>query len=192
MIGSYRSKLEGMNFSDRRQTSYLEALKYNAELIWEECNTPKQSLVNPDVLNTALLSLHPASLLKDKDISANTREALVDMRKFKRLILLDDYTKDDVQSWVEVTNTLNYSTQMVLMGWFLTLSSKVTGFKIPGAEKMLVGGRAQMTKKETKKHLSTMGAITQAMYKKNNWNFLAQYHILKGMHKDLKKIINKF
>ena len=130
MIGSYKSKLEGRTFTDRRQTSYLEVLKYNAELIWEECNTPKlslgnvknwidtwrselekmkqdsyveklpgeaawrsylevlkynadlikeecntskQSLVNTDVLNTVLLSLHPASLLKDKDISNNTR-----------------------------------------------------------------------------------------------------------------------
>ena len=73
IIGSYRSELEGMTFSDRRQTSYLEAHKYNAELIWEECNTHKQSLVNIDVLDTVLLSLHPACLLTDKDISNNTR-----------------------------------------------------------------------------------------------------------------------
>ena len=36
MIGSYRGELEGMTITDRRETSYLEALKYNAELIWKE------------------------------------------------------------------------------------------------------------------------------------------------------------
>ena len=29
------------------------------------------------------------------------------------------------------------------------------------------------------------------MYDKNNWNYLAQYSILKQMDKDLKKIIKK-
>ena len=48
----------------------------------------------------------------------------------------------------------------------------------------LLGGKTQMTKKESLMHLLTMDAIAQAMFKKNNWN--------KGMHKDLKKIINKF
>ena len=55
------------------------------------------------------------------------------MGKFKDLILLDDYSKKDVlKSWVDLTSTLSYSTQMVLKAWFLTLSSKITGFKIPG------------------------------------------------------------
>ena len=78
--------------------SYLEALKYNANLIWDECNTPNLSLTNMDVMNTALLSLHPNSLLKDKEISDNTREALLAMAKFRDLILLKDYSKEKVQS----------------------------------------------------------------------------------------------
>ena len=78
------------------------------------------------------------------------------------------------------------------MGWFLTLSSKMTGFKIPGVQKMLVGGRIKKEKKEVAKHLSSMKKIAQAMYDKNHWNYLAPYSILKQMHKDLKKIIKKF
>ena len=57
---------------------------------------------------------------------------------------------------------------------------------------MLVGGRIKKEKMEVAKHLSNMEKISQAMYKKNNWNYLAQYSILKMMRKDLKKIINKF
>ena len=69
MIGSYSSELEKMTFTDRRQTSYLEAIKYNAELIWNEYNIKqhkdnKLALVNTNVLNDALLSLHPKGLLK--------------------------------------------------------------------------------------------------------------------------------
>ena len=91
MIGSYRGELEGMTITDRRETSYLEALKYNATLIWDEVNTPKlwnvmntmNAMNTMDVMNTALLSLHPTSLLKDKEISDNTREALLAMAKFR-------------------------------------------------------------------------------------------------------------
>ena len=87
---------------------------------------------------------------------------------------------------------MNYSAQLCLMGWFLTLSSKMTGFKIPGVQKMLVGGRIKKEKNKVAKHLSSMKKIAQAMYDKNHWNYLAQYSILKQMHKDLKKIIKKF
>ena len=197
LIGSYRSELEKMTFTDRRLTSYLAAIKYNANLIWNEYNMkqdmdPKLALVNTDVLNNALLSLHPPSLLKDKDISNNSRKALVAVRKFRDLILLKDYSKKDVETWHKVAISMNNSARLCLMGWFLTLSSKMTGFKIPRVKKMLVGGRIQKEKKEVTKHLSTMKKIAQAMYKKNNWNFFAQYSILKEMHKDLNTIIEKF
>ena len=191
MIGSYRSELEGMTIPDRRETSYLEALKYNANLIWDECNTPNLSLTNMDVMNTALLSLHPNSLLKDKEISDNTREALLAMAKFRDLILLKDYSKEKVQSWLEVATSMNYSAQIVLMAWFLTLFSKITGLKIPGVQKLMAGGRAQLTKEEAMMHLSTMGAIAQAMYINNYWD-RPQYSILREMYNDLQKMINKY
>ena len=129
MIGSYSSELEKMTFTDRRQTSYLEAIKYNAELIWNEYNIKqhkdtKLALVNTDVLNDALLSLHPTGLLLDKDISENSRMALQAMSKFRDLILLKDYSEDKVKSWIEVATSMNYSAQLCLMGWFLTLSSR--------------------------------------------------------------------
>ena len=94
MIGSYRSELEKMTFTDRRHTSYLAAIKYNADLLWNLHNKQnvdhKLALVNTDVLNNTLLSLHPPGLLKDKDISNSSREALMDvsMSKFRDLILL--------------------------------------------------------------------------------------------------------
>ena len=56
----------------------------------------------------------------------------------------------------------------------------------------MVGGRIQKQKNEVRKHLSTMENISEAMYKNNDWNYLAQYSILKEMHKDLQKMIKKF
>ena len=131
-------------------------------------------------------------MLKNKNISRNSREALFEVSKFRDLILLNDYSKEETDYWAEVATSVNYSAQLCLMGWFLTLSSKMTGFKIPGVQKMLVGGRIKKDKKEVAKHLSTMKKIAQVMNKKNNWNYLAQYSILKQMHKDLKIIIKKF
>ena len=43
----------------------------------------------------------------------------------------------------------------------------MTGFKIPGVKKMMVGGRIKKEKKEIAEHLTTMGGIAQAMYKNN-------------------------
>ena len=114
------------------------------------------------------------------------------MSKFRDLILLKDYSKKEEETWIKVATTMNYSAQLCLMGWFLTLSSKMTGFKIPGVKKMMVGGRIQKQKSEVTRHLSTMENISEAMYKNNYWNYLAQYSILKEMHKDLLKMIKKF
>ena len=75
-----------------------------------------------------------------------------------------------MDTWFEVATSINYSAQMCLMGWFLTLSSKMTGFKIPGIQKMLMGGRTKNENKELAKHLSSMKKIAKAMYDKNHWN----------------------
>ena len=197
MIGGYSSRLEKMFFTDRRKTSYLEAIKYNADIIWNEYNIkqdldPKLALVNTDALNYALLSLHPTNLLKKKKISARSKKAIQKVQKFRNLILLKKYSKKDVKTWLKVATSMNYSGQMCLMSWFLTLTSKITGFKIPGVPKMLIGGRIKEDKKEAMNHLATMKIIAQAMYRKNKWYFFQQYSILKAMHKDLKYMIKKF
>ena len=67
LIGDYSTELKKMTFTDRRQTSYLEAIKYNADLIWNEYNIkqnidPRLALVNTDVLDVVLLSLHPKNV----------------------------------------------------------------------------------------------------------------------------------
>ena len=52
---------------------------------------PDQSLVlvNLDVLNTILLSFHPASKIKDLDLSDYTREGLAEMEELQDLIHMD-------------------------------------------------------------------------------------------------------
>ena len=46
-------------------------------------------MVNLDVLNTILLSFHPASKIKDLDLSDYTREGLAEMEQFQDLIHMD-------------------------------------------------------------------------------------------------------
>ena len=133
MIGDFRSELEKMFFTDRRKTSYLQAIEYNADIIWHEYNVrqnkdPKLALVNTDALNDALLSLHPTSLIKKKKISTRSKKALPEVHKFKDLILLKDYSK--MAAWLKVANSINYFAQICIMGWFRTLISKITGFNI--------------------------------------------------------------
>ena len=202
MIGDYRAELEMKTFTDRRQTSYFEAIKYTAALIWNEynikqLNDPDRAIVNKDVLDVILLSLHPKELIKEKEISAATKQALSVIEKFKDLILLNDYTEKTAQTWAWVKAATHdkmsksYPAQMCLLAWFLTLVSKMTGFKIPGVEKMLVGGRIQKETEDIVVFFTTMQSIAQAMFEKNHVNFLAQYHILKVMHKDLNKMFQR-
>ena len=42
-----------------------------------------------DVLNTVLLSLHPKSSLKDKNLSDYTKKGLAEMQQFQDLINMD-------------------------------------------------------------------------------------------------------
>ena len=120
------------------------------------------------------------------------------MSKFQNLILLTDYSGEEAQSWAWMkaatsdAMSKSYPAQMCLMTWMVTLASKMTGFKIPGVQKMLVGGRIQKSTEEMAMYFTTMQSIAQAMAEKNNWNYLAQYSIIKEMHKDLNKIIHKF
>ena len=46
-------------------------------------------LVNEDVLDTVLLSLHPKSKLKGKKLSTYTKEGLAEMQEFQDLIHMD-------------------------------------------------------------------------------------------------------
>ena len=52
---------------------------------------PDQSsaLVNVDVLNTILLSFHPASKIKELDLSDYTREGLAELQELQDLIHMD-------------------------------------------------------------------------------------------------------
>merc|ERR1711936_1017720 len=180
MIGEYKSELEKLTFTDKKQTTYFMAIKFNATLVWESYNQNQNmfykeqnlAMVNTDVLNTALLSLHPINLVEEKDISEDSKKALVDLTKFRDLILLKNNEESDVKTWLQVAPNMNYSGQLCLMGWFLTLASKMTGILMPGIERMVVVG--------------------QILKDKNNWNFFAQYSTLKKMYEDLNFIVEKF
>ena len=203
MIGDYSAQLEEKTFNDRRNTTYLEAVKYSADIIWNKYNTmqdqdPTLAAVNTDVLDVILLSLHPKGQIKKRDISNASKLALTQMSKFKDLILLEDYSEMEAQTWVWVKAATSdkmsqsYSAQMCLMTWFITLVSKMTGFKIPGVKKLMVGGRILKEREEMVMYFTTITTITQAMSEKNSWNFLAQYSMLKQMQKDLNEMINIF
>ena len=204
MIGDYSAQLEEKTFNDRRNTTtYLEAVKYCADIIWNKYNTmqdqdPTLAAVNTDVLDVILLSLHPKGQIKKRDISNASKLALTQMSKFKDLILLEDYSEMEAQTWVWVKAATSdkmsqsYSAQMCLMTWFITLVSKMTGFKIPGVKKLMVGGRILKKREEMVMYFTTITTITQAMSEKNSWNFLAQYSMLKQMQKDLNKMIKEF
>ena len=202
MIGDYSDQLEKKTLNDRRKTTYLEAVKYSANIIWNKYNDQdkdfKVARVNLDVLDVVLLSLHPKGQLKKKSISNASKLALSEIVKFKDLILLEDYSEMEAQTlaWVKAATSdkmsESYPAQMCLMTWFVTLVSKMTGVKIPGVKKLMVGGKILKKREEMVMYFTTITRITQAMGEKNNWNFLAQYSILKQMQKDLNEMINKF
>ena len=74
LIGDYSAQLKKKTFTDKRKTSYFEAVKYNADIVWNVYNNKQDldltlALVNTDVLDVVLLSLHPKGQVKRRDIS---------------------------------------------------------------------------------------------------------------------------
>ena len=65
---------------------------YSSEYQTKQAHShPDQSsaLVNVDVLDTVLLSLHPKSKLKSLNLSHNTKEGLAELEQFQDLIHMD-------------------------------------------------------------------------------------------------------
>ena len=72
---------------------------------------PDTALVNVDVLDTVLLSLHPESKVKDSEVSERTREGLKELHCFSALIHLDAVTEAEMEHLLEsLPNT--YASQL--------------------------------------------------------------------------------
>ena len=69
------------------------------------------ALVNVDVLDTVLLSLHPENKVKASEVSERTREGLKELHCFNALIHLDKVTKAEMEHLLEsLPNT--YASQL--------------------------------------------------------------------------------
>jgi hypothetical protein len=212
LIGDFGNTLREKTFTDHEKTNYLDAVKYVANLVWTEYQTkqahsnPDQggALVNCDVLDTAVLSLHPAERLEDMELSEYTRKGLAELHQFNNLILLERHTGHDKKGWrgeghkghhSDLQKNLknlpdNYTAQLAIMGWFLTLSSKMTGFRIPGVG-LAPGGVIEHDRREVAIYMEDMETMADAMAENKNWSW-PQFAILKEMHLDLKKMHYSF
>jgi len=213
LIGEHADTLKGQCFTDSEKTNCLEAVKFVANLVWNEYQAKKahshpdhsSALANLDVLNTILLSLHPASKIKDLDLSDYTREGLAEMQQLQDLIHVDVIKgydgcgrrskgatwvhHKDMPKWLANLPS-NYTAQMALMGWFLTLTSKMTGFTIPDVGRA-PGGTIEQPRDAISHYLLDMETIVDAMAVQKNWD-RPQYAILKEMYLDLKRMHYSF
>ena len=201
-IGDYRAVLEKKTFTDSGKTSHLDAIKYTAAIVWNSYKKHDEDASVDDVfpiVEAACLTMHTEKELTKKFLMGNAVDRAVSViQKFKGLILLEDYSEREAQSWVKVATSDKMSesfiAQMVLVSWCLCLVSKMTGFKIPGVKNknLMVGGRIMKEREEMVMYFTIITTITQAMSDKNNWNFSAQYSMLKQMQKDLCETMKKF
>jgi len=213
LIGDHAKTLKEQTFTDAKKTNYLEAVKYVANLVWNEYQTkqahshPDQSgaLVNSDVLDTVLLSLHPKSKLKGLTLSDYTKEGLAEIQQFQDLIHMDIHKGYDgygrrgegvsgghhknMPDWLKNIPD-NYTAQLAIMGWFLTLTSKMTGYTIPGVG-VAPGGTIEQSRDAIAHYLMDMETLADAMAVKKSWD-RPQYAILKEMYLDLKRMHYSF
>ena len=84
----------------------------------------------------------------------------------------------------------NYCAQLAIMGWFLTLTSKMTGYTIPGVG-LAPGGTIEQPRDAIAHYLMDMETLADAMAVKKNWD-RPQYAILKEMYLDLKRMHYSF
>ena len=80
----------------------------------------------------------------------------------------------------------NYTAQLAIMGWFLTLTSKMTGYTIPGVG-VAPGGTIEQSRDAIAHYLMDMETLADAMAVKKSWD-RPQYAILKEMYLDLKRM----
>ena len=91
--------------------------------------------------------------------------------------------------WLQNTPD-NYNAQLAIMGWFLTLTSKMTGYTIPGVG-VAPGGTIEQPRDAIAHYLMDMETLADAMAVKKNWD-RPQYAILKEMYLDLKRMHYSF
>ena len=123
------------------------------------------------MLHTVLLSLHLEEELGDAEAELNdyTRTSLDELRPFHYLLFLKGQTGGwDLHMWLASLPD-GYTAQLALMGWFLTLTAKMTGFTIPGVG-MVPGGRIQMDRPEMAQHIEDMETVADAMNIEKDWN----------------------
>ena len=84
----------------------------------------------------------------------------------------------------------NYTAQLAIMGWFLTLTSKMTGYTIPGVG-VAPGGTIEQPRDAIAHFLMDMETLADNMAVTNNWDS-PQYAILKEMYLDLKRMHYSF
>ena len=84
----------------------------------------------------------------------------------------------------------NYTAQLAIMGWFLTLTSKMTGYTIPGVG-VAPGGTIEQSRDAIAHYLMDMETLADAMAVKKSWD-RPQYAILKEMYLDLKRMHYSF
>merc|ERR1711874_211296 len=145
---------------------------YVANLVWNEYQTkqahshPDQSgaLVNVDVLDTVLLSLHPKSKLKSQSLSDYTREGLAEMEQFQDLIHMDIHKGYDGYGRRSEGAYGGHHQNMPV--WLKNIPDNYT---------------AQLD----------METLAGAMAVKKNWD-RPQYAILKEMYLDLKRMHYSF
>ena len=173
-----------------------------------------------DVLDTVLLSLHPENMLNDLSLSDYAREGLAELQQYHDLIHLDTHKGHDgyghrsvppschsyvillcrnqgptgghhknMLVWLENIPD-NYTAQLAIMGWFLTLTSKMTGYTIPGVG-VAPGGTIEQPRDAIAHYLMDMETLADAMAVKKNWD-RPQYAILKEMYLDLKRMHYSF
>ena len=121
-----------------RQTTTYYSLEFCANLVWngefvlnittfriftltfspeyqvkqeEDHPRPDTALVNVDVLDTVLLSLHPESKVKASEKSERIREGLNELRCFSDLIHLEELTKAEMKDLLESLPN-RYSSQL--------------------------------------------------------------------------------
>ena len=102
--------MEKRKFDDKDETEYYDSLEFCADLVWN-FSIISTALVNVDVLDTVLLSLHPESKVKDSEVSERTREELKELHCFSALIHLDAVTEAEMEHLLEsLPNT--YASQL--------------------------------------------------------------------------------
>ena len=120
MTGGLKAELKKKTFTASGETSYLNAIKYSAAIMWNYYKKQNDDATTTSVFNTVdviALSLHPKSVVKKMGLTNACKVAVAEIEKLQELFLFENDIFIHLDDWVSKATIWHWVSDT----WYLVL-----------------------------------------------------------------------